>query len=408
MSGSVLHSTTLAAGDHDSSHCTAPAVVRPSDSAVPPLTWDVFCHVIDNWGDVGVCWRLCRQLAAAGQRVRLWIDEADALDWMAPGARAGRVSGVQVHPWPSQRSEHPPPHMPPADVLVEAFGCHVPDAWVAALLPPTGRDGRPTVWLNLEYLSAEPWVARSHGLPSPVLSGPLTGRTKWFFFPGFTPDTGGLLREADLGARQQGFDAARWRAAYGSHDGPWVSVFTYEPAALATLQRQPALAAAHWLVAPGRSAVHWGRLGTPLPAAARVTHCAPVPQDAFDERLWACDLNLVRGEDSLVRALWAGRAFLWQLYPQDDGAHHDKLEAFLAWLDAPADWQAWLRAWNGIPGPDLPALTPTRLAQWQAAARATRDRLWAQDDLLTRLLAFVHERRAKIRRLSFASTLRHS
>jgi len=146
------------------------------------LTWDVFCHVIDNWGDVGVCWRLCRQLAAAGQRVRLWIDDASALDWMAPGARTGGVAGVTVHAWPAAHaaSQPPaaPPGVPPGDVLIEAFGCHVPDEWVAALLPPLARDGQPSVWLNLEYLSAEPWVARSHGLPSPVCHGPLASRTK--------------------------------------------------------------------------------------------------------------------------------------------------------------------------------------------------------------------------------------
>ncbi|TSE23878.1 hypothetical protein Tsedi_02128 [Tepidimonas sediminis] len=368
----------------------------PSPLAAPALRWDVFCHVIDNWGDAGVAWRLCRQLAAAGQQVRLWIDDPAPLDWMAPGAAHGGVPGVAVHRWPRAGEAPPPSGLPPAQVLVEMFGCHVPDAWVRALLPAHDETGCPTVWLNLEYLSAEPWVERSHGLPSPVLSGALTGRTKWFFFPGFTPATGGLLREADLDARQAAFDAARWRAAHGGHAGPWVSVFTYEPAALAALRRQPALAAAHWLVAPGRSAAHWSRLdaAAPLSAAARVTPCAPVPQDAFDERLWACDLNLVRGEDSLVRALWAGRAFLWQLYPQDDAAHHAKLEAFLAWADGPPGWAAWMRALNDAPGgADPPPLTAAGLADWTALATALRARLAAQPDLLRRLLAFVRERR---------------
>lgn len=359
----------------------------------PRLTWDVFCHVVDNWGDVGVCWRLCRQLGAADQRVRLWIDDATALDWMAPGARDGRVPGVTVHDWPRTQPDAPPPPLPAGDVLIEAFGCHVPDAWVAALLPAIGQDGRPTVWLNLEYLSAEPWVARSHGLPSPVLHGPLTGRTKWFFFPGFTPDTGGLLLEADLPVRQAAFDALAWRAGIGRHDGPWVSLFCYEPAALPRLVAQPALANALWLVAAGRSTAAWAALRPPLPAGARAQVLASIPQPAFDERLWACDLNLVRGEDSLVRALWAGQPFLWQLYPQDDGVHFDKLAAFLRWFDGPPDWHAWMRAWNDAPDAEPPPLTPQRLAVWREAARDTRARLLAQDDLLTRLLAFVQQRR---------------
>lgn len=365
-----------------------------SPAAVPALRWDVFCHVIDNWGDVGVAWRLCRQLAGAGQQVRLWIDDVTPLDWMAPGARQQHHPGVQVLPWTRDDAAPPPVGLPPGDVLVEAFGCHVPAPWVQALLPERGTDGRPTVWLNLEYLSAEPWVERSHGLPSPVLSGPLAGRTKWFFFPGFTPATGGLLREPDLQQRQAAFDALAWRAAHGAHAGAWVSVFTYEPLALAALLRQPALTDAHWLVAAGRSAAYWQRLDPVLAPDARATLCAAVPQEAFDERLWACDLNLVRGEDSLVRALWAGRAFLWQLYPQDDLAHHDKLEAFLHWAGGPVSWQDWMRAFNGVPAAAPPALTAAELTAWGALAASLRARLLAQTDLLQRLLAFVAAKRA--------------
>ncbi len=101
----------------------------------------------------------------------------------------------------------------------------------------------------------------------------------------------------------------------------------------------------------------------------------------------------MRGEDSLVRALWAGQPFLWQLYPQDDGAHHAKLDAFLDWLDAPDDWRAWMRVWNGVPGVEPPPLTTGTLRRWRDAVHTARTRLLAQDDLLTRLLAFVRAKR---------------
>ena len=51
---------------------------------MPPLYWDIFCQVIDNHGDIGVCWRLASQLADHGHAVRLWVDDASALEWMAP------------------------------------------------------------------------------------------------------------------------------------------------------------------------------------------------------------------------------------------------------------------------------------------------------------------------------------
>ena len=46
------------------------------------MQWDVFVRVIDNYGDVGVCWRLACGLAARGEQVRLWLDDLTALDWM--------------------------------------------------------------------------------------------------------------------------------------------------------------------------------------------------------------------------------------------------------------------------------------------------------------------------------------
>jgi uncharacterized repeat protein (TIGR03837 family) len=55
-----------------------------------------------------------------------------------------------------------------------------------------------------------------------------------------------------------------------------------------------------------------------------------VPQSDYDHVLVTSDLNFVRGEDSFVRAQWAERPFVWQAYPQADGTHLAKVEAFLA------------------------------------------------------------------------------
>ena len=158
----------------------------------PSLRWDIFCRVIDNHGDLGVCWRLCADLAQRGHTVRLWVDDASALAWMAPQGCAG----VTVHAWPREDAWQALTHntaFAVGDVVIEAFGCELPEAFQALMV-----QGTPPVWINLEYLSAEGYVARSHGLASPVMSGSARGATKWFFFPGFTPDTGGLLREPDL------------------------------------------------------------------------------------------------------------------------------------------------------------------------------------------------------------------
>ncbi|MDO8904748.1 elongation factor P maturation arginine rhamnosyltransferase EarP [Hydrogenophaga sp.] len=372
--------------------------VAPQANRDRPL-WDVFCRVVDNLGDIGVCWRLAANLADRGQQVRLWIDQPEPLRWMAPGALDGTIPWIEVIPWKTPLPAGLCDSLAPAHVWVEAFGCHPPDEAQHALKQQLASGAVSPVWINLEYLSAESYVERSHGLPSPVMSGPLKGIGKWFFYPGFTSATGGLLREADLGSRQAGFDATVWLRQMKLPASPAkrVSVFCYEPAALDDLlcQASETNRPVQWLVAPGRSAlaVHQSPATEGLQTAGCLHYLPPLPQQAFDHLLWACDLNLVRGEDSLVRAIWAGKPFVWHIYPQHDNAHHAKLDAFLDWLEAPLSLRRFHHVWNGMnasashwPGWDV-------VNEWQGCVQAARSRLWSQRDLGTQLIEFAFKNR---------------
>lgn len=344
------------------------------------MQWDVFCRVVDNFGDIGVCWRLVADLGSRGQSVRLWVDDARALAWMAPqGAR-----GVQVLPW-----QEPWPDVEPGDVVVEAFGCELPESFLRRMAARTTAP----VWINLEYLSAEAYVERSHGLPSPQLLGPARGLRKWFFYPGFTPATGGLLREPGLLAARRDFDRAAWLRRQGIDaraDDRLVSLFSYDnealPALLESLPPAPTLLLVASSAAP---------LLPALPEGVRVQHLPALAQPDFDRLLWSCDLNLVRGEDSFVRAQWAGVPFVWQIYRQDDGAHHHKLVAFLQrfvadWPEAQAaPLRAVWRLWNGAPAGPLEA---PPLEAWHGHCEAWSGELAKQPDLVTQLLGFVAEK----------------
>ena len=359
--------------------------------------WDVFCRVIDNHGDLGVCVRLARQLAARGESVRLWIDDDQALPWMAPDLALDQQPRIQCLSWSQAQNPSYLRGLPASKVWIEAFGCELPESFVTHGVAQVQALGlRPPLWVNLEYLSAEPFVEHAHGLPSPVMSGPARGWTKHFFYPGFNEQTGGLLRESDLLQMQRDFDRTSVRRRWLPNDpqGLLVSLFCYEPAGLPSLL-------AHWSshdqlwVTPGRSRAAWeAALGQVRPdqSILKQFHALPYTDQAgFDHMLWSCDLNLVRGEDSLIRALWAGQALVWQIYPQHDGAHHAKLDAFLDALNAPDSLRHWHRCWNGIePGP-CPALTPPMVREWQECVVAARQRLLAQSDLLTRLLAWIAE-----------------
>ena len=344
--------------------------------------WDIFCRVIDNFGDIGVSWRLARQLAVEhGATVRLWVDKPDALYALC----AQVVSGITVHAYDDEA-----PFTRPADVVIEAFGCGLPPAYVNAM---ASRETRP-LWIILEYLSAEPWVREHHGLPSPH---PQLNLPRYFFFPGFTEGTGGVLRECDLLQRRDAFDqpAKRaWWARYGFADAPQeanalvVSLFAYPHAPYRAL-----------LAACAQSAVPIVMAIPESPLAQQVQHEFPlrsgnlelrfmpfVPQAKYDELLWACDVNFVRGEDSFVRAQWAGKPFVWHIYPQEANAHVVKLQAFLheycAGLSAPAAdgvRELWL-AWNSVEG------APPLAQGWQDFAQTCQTQVQGLQQWQERLL----------------------
>jgi uncharacterized repeat protein (TIGR03837 family) len=337
------------------------------------MRWSLFCRVIDNYGDAGFCLRLARELRARGEQVDFYIDDAGPLAWM----QAGLPDPVPALRWPGELEQ---PVL--GDGVIEAFGCELPTGVLMAL----AAKPKPPLWVNLEYLSAESYVERSHGLPSPQQSGPAQGLMKRFCYPGFNAATAGLLHEQGLAAAQRAHDAASWLAGLGIRSREaehLVSLFCYRGAPLQALldglRGQPTLL----LVCGDRPL-------PPLPDGVRSYQLPLLNQRDYDRLLWSCDLNLVRGEDSFVRAQWAGLPMLWQLYPQQDGAHEAKLEAFLAKHGGPTETLPAWRAWNGL----APAarLTETLPALWGEANRRHalqwRDRLRLGPELVDTLLTW--------------------
>ena len=375
-------------------------------------TADVFCEVIDNFGDAGVCWRLARALAAQGLAVTLWIDDVQRLQRLRPAldpALPGQgLDGFQLRHWRADEADAEAADAraadadaAAADLVIAAFGCRLPQAYLAGMAARAARGDAPA-WINLEYLSAEDWVERSHGLPSPH---PRLKLTEHFFFPGFSSGTGGLLKEAGYDEARRAFDGMQrhaflQRLGVSVPDGlPLVSLFCYSGADVAGLFAAMAAGPPVHCVVPDGVTPLAPRAGQSRTDGALTVHGVPfVEPDDYDRLLWSCDLNFVRGEDSAVRAQWACRPLLWQLYPQDDHAHRVKLDAFLALYTAGmASPQAELvaqamRRWNGAPAagtgcatgagsqaPDWTALLAalpmlrSHAGQWAAQLHAQRE-----------------------------------
>ncbi|MDQ1919061.1 elongation factor P maturation arginine rhamnosyltransferase EarP [Massilia pseudoviolaceinigra] len=373
------------------------------------LTLALFCRVVDNYGDIGICWRLARQLQREhGILVTLWVDDLPSFRRICPevdsGAALQQVDGVSVRHWTGQDGVFAPADI--ADIVIEFFACDIPPGYIAAMAQ---CDPRP-VWFNLEGLSAEEWVEGCHTLPS---SHPRLPLTKHFFFPGFSAKTGGLMREAALDDERRQFQAdARNMAAFLGQFGVTaqemastkVSLFCYPHAPVAALfdawqggalamtclvpEGVAAEAVATFLEAPASS-------GAARTRGALTLRVLPfVPQPDYDRLLWACDLNFVRGEDSFVRAQWAGRPFIWHIYPQDENLHHKKLRAFLQRYAAGLESLSALSlCWNGAtpadpdPAPLWSAFEAT-LPGLHARADDWQRQMLANGDLTSNLLNF--------------------
>jgi uncharacterized repeat protein (TIGR03837 family) len=350
-------------------------------------------------------------VAEHGLKVRLWTDDLISFQKINPEINPRlpvQVSrGVEIRLWAESNTS-----IQPADVVIEAFGCELPEFYVAAM----AKDGRKHAWVNLEYLSAEEWVDSHHALPSPHPSLPLV---KYFFFPGFSSRSGGLLVEKDRMEYRTIFQTksqirtAFWqelRIPEPEKNEVRISLFCYQdnsaiklfadwanskipikcliPAGVATKQISTFFGAHH------QEKANFFKKGS------LIVRVLPfLEQDKYDELLWACDFNFVRGEDSFVRAQCAGRPMVWQIYPQEAGAHWPKLRSFLdrycadlpqstrveltkffeAWNGSNTDFLDWNKLWKHR------AILENNAQQWA-------NRLIKKEDLTTKLVNFCNNK----------------
>jgi uncharacterized repeat protein (TIGR03837 family) len=373
-------------------------------------TLALFCKVVDNFGDIGICGRLARQLDKEhGIAVTLWVDDLNSFRRICPDVRPEaalqKIDGVTVRHWCTQEGEFSPADI--ADIVIEFFACDIPPGYINAMAQCTPRP----VWLNLEGLSAEEWVEGCHTLPSMHPRLPLT---KYFFFPGFTDKTGGLLHESPLEEERGRFQenptaVAAFLKQLGASSEEVasfkVSLFCYPHAPVSRLfDTWQSGAHAMGCFVPEGVAVEAVQafLGAPAtPGAARTQGALTVrvlpfmTQPDYDRLLWSCDFNVVRGEDSFVRAQWAGKPFVWHIYPQDENLHHVKLRAFLQRYAPDIDSLRTLSLnWNGAGDgrqADWPGLwTSLQAAMPEIVARSAdwQQRMLANGDLAANLLEF--------------------
>jgi uncharacterized repeat protein (TIGR03837 family) len=371
------------------------------------MRWDIFCQIVDNYGDAGVCWRLARALSRLSSssvnnvecddsRIRLFCDDLNVLNVIAHGDAVGHGAslGIEVLPWSA--AESPAVLASVGDVVVEAFACHLPKPYIEAMVQKTSQktSPKPPIWINLEYLTAEAWADDMHLMPSPQNNG----LNKYFYFPGFTPKTGGVLlgdwdevTSNSLNIPQSlssAFESCRPKSKK-------ISVFHYKQAPLDNwLDSVNQAALAHgemvdvFLCADQNVSAATQTSFSLADSAVKLIQLPFIPQEDYDYLLSVCDINLVRGEDSFVRAQWASKPFIWDIYPQSDLAHEVKLNAFLEryFEGVSAEFRAiGISAMKWGPASDW----WSHLSSWTSHSEAWRQKLMGLGHLEGKILDFV-------------------
>lgn len=364
---------------------------------------DIFCAVVDNFGDIGVCWRLARQAAVErGLKTRLFVDDMTSFRTIIPAPD----TSVEIIPWDKDFNAH----YTAADIVIEGFACNLPPSVLSAITL------QKPVWIDLEYLTAENWALGCHGIPSFI---PSQNTHKTLFFPSFDKRTGGLIRENDLINRRNAFQMDKnaqneWRKAHSMPEIDTntidISLFCYKTAPIENLIRGVAGLTRKVRIMQPTVNPSLSPTLSQKEREDREIEVIPIPflsQYDYDYLLWTCDFNFVRGEDSFVRAQFAGKPFIWNIYRQDEDGHLVKLRAFLDTIKHFYDTESFERLailhemWNEgarnttQDGAGLWQTSFQSLAGFQSGARKWADYLIDQNDLLTRLLTFAETQNKK-------------
>lgn len=311
------------------------------------ISFDIFCQVIDNLGDIGVSYRLAKILVQEYNcEINLFVDNLSAFAKIEKRVLANiamqKIGNINVYLW-DNNTQLPKP----SNVVIETFGCTLPQNYLHCFTQ-TLKQKRP-IWINLEYLSAEKWVEDCHCHPSPQsINNSLIN--KYFFFPGFSANTGGVNYEKNIFNHSQSWCKRHSQIYFEKNFNINLSEYTqtmllfiYKNLALPTLlnylinAQKKSLILIPYVkddynlqVIKNMFCVDSVSIGKTIKNKnLDVLFFDFVAQEDFDKLLWSSDINFVRGEDSLVRGLIAGKVLVWQIYQQSENTHITKLQAFL-------------------------------------------------------------------------------
>ena len=300
---------------------------------------DVFCEIIDNFGDIGVVYRISKELKKIFQNVRIRIvlnrlEEFKAINKKVKDTDYQEIDGLicVTEKYVKENIET----FGVSDVFIEAFGCNVPEEYVKQAKENS------KLWINLEYLSGEKWIEDFHLCESLIDSKMLK---KIFFMPGFSEKSGGVIIDSDFlermkfGKENRDEVFKKYFKDFDLKDKFIGTVFSYEKnfenllETLKNYEKETILLLMGEKTQKSFSEILKKNLTEDYGNIVKYGKITMIysdffSQEEYEEIISASDFNFTRGEDSFVRGIILGKPFMWHIYLQEEKAHMDKIKAF--------------------------------------------------------------------------------
>ena len=304
-------------------------------------TLDIFCEIIDNYGDIGVVYRTAKELQKIfpESKIRVFLnklDEFKKINSQVLDLPSQNIDGIEYITFDYLRDNAN--ELLTAQVIIEAFGCQIPKEYIEIAYDNS------ELLINLEYLSAEDWIEDFHLQSSPLGRGKLK---KVFFMPGFTEKSGGVIADSNYLERIQRvlenkeFYEKKYLSDIEDRENKIIgTLFSYEKNFTPLLEDLKKLDKDVVILAMGektqdslrkilknfsiedfRNSLKYGKI--------EIRFLNFLNQEEYEELINIVDFNFVRGEDSFIRAVLTGKPYMWHIYCQEEYAHMDKIEGFL-------------------------------------------------------------------------------
>lgn len=299
----------------------------------------ILCKVVDNFGDIGVVYRLARAIEDVKSKfnditdlkIRIVVDNLKSFSMLVPQIKPEldyqMYNGWEIFQWENNQlcfdefSKNPP------QIILECFQCGRPQ-WLDELLFVKKVPNVVNI-IMIDYLTGEDYAEDFHCLQSLTRSARVK---KVNFMPGFTKKTGGLiLDKAFVDSLEK---AQKIKSNEENNKFLELVFFSYQKDLVPVIKafeeyEKKSEKKVNVRLAKGAGFESFIDSWEKSDKNIHIEELDFIPQEEWDFLLCKTPLLFIRGEDSLARACLSGNPFVWHAYPQSEDYHLVKVQGLL-------------------------------------------------------------------------------